>query len=239
MKKINFLLIVFTIASILSSCKFVGNCQIKGKGPIVEKKINVTNFHSLKSNGDFNIVLKQGEGFEVIVKSHENVIELLDTQIVEGVWNIKLNENVYFDGDITIFITMPTLKMLKINGSGDVTASTFNNIADLELVINGSGNIKFDSLIAQSLSSEINGSGDIQISGNVPIQTISIAGSGDYNSEKCDSKDVSVKIAGSGDVKVTATDNLNVKIAGSGDVYYKGKPQTNFKVSGSGEVIAN
>jgi len=173
---------------LLFSCKFVGNCQIKGKGPIVEKKINVSNFHSIKSNGDFDVVLKQGENFEVVVKSHENIIELLDTQVVDGVWNIKLNENVYFDKDITIYITMPTIKMVKINGSGDFKAGVFNNLNDLELVINGSGNIIFDSIIAQNLSSEINGSGNIQLSGNVPNQTIIISASGDYNSENVSQK---------------------------------------------------
>ena len=85
---------------------------------------------------------------------------------------------------------------------------------------------------------EIDGSGDVVVSGEVDFQRLEIDGSGDYWALDLTSARGVLDINGSGDADVFVTEELRIRINGSGDVHYAGGAQLITEINGSGDIDA-
>ena len=231
--------------------------RIKGSGPIVKEELGLKNFHSININSSLDVQLRQGNTQSVVAEGHANIIERIKTDVKNGMWSIDLMKGNYSFKKLTVYITIPYLEQVKINGSGDVVASRFEvddldiNIGgsgdvtfksgidienDLNIHINGSGDVALKDVDVKSTTCTVSGSGDIHLSGYADAAQYRISGTGDVDAMSFKSEEVSVNINGSGDVKVHANRNLEVNVNGSGDVYYRGDANVKSKMNGSGDI---
>ncbi len=250
------------LSLIMLSVLFLG-CEkslffVEGKGDIVKQTLTLSDFSAIESNEALNVVITQGDGQEVTVEGHQNIIDRLKLNVDNKTWDIEFEHGNYRNYELTVYITIPTLTDVTLCGSGNITINAFQGLTTLGLAINGSGNIEnTENISAENISidiagsgscelnanatkieSSISGSGDISLSGIISNQIIEIIGSGKYLSFNCLSESIDVAISGSGDAEVSAKNLLDVAIAGSGNVYYKGTPSINVDISGSGSVIS-
>ncbi len=230
-------IIVSLGALVFGSWAFInrGNC-IKGKGPVSEVELNVKPFHGINIIGSMDVHIKKGDQQKVSVNGFENVIEVINLDVDDGVWNVKFNKCVKKTGELKIVVTSPEIDKAIITGSGNIMSTDKFENSDLELLINGSGNIDFSS-VADDIKAEIRGSGNILLTGECDSFESVIKGSGDIKAFELKSKRSEVDIKGSGDVNVFVTKSLDVSIKGSGDVQYKGTAErVNSDIKGVGEV---
>lgn len=248
---------LLSICLLLStSLAFTACAQIKGEGPIVTKTLNVKDFDGVSLEGSFNVEVNEGAK-SVVAKGHGNIIDLLETDVDNGVLKLELEKGNYRDYELTVMVSTETLEKLKVAGSGDMKVGSFSGLNNLDVAVAGSGNLTSTGVLkmsghcetsvagsgdidveieAKELEVSIAGSGDVKVSGSAEEQEISIAGSGDYSGSKLSSKKAEVSISGSGDVKIDVQNELEVSIAGSGDVTYSGSPKVDSSVMGSGDV---
>ncbi len=117
----------------------------------------------------------------------------------------------------------------------------FVNVPELVGVsMNGSGNINISgNFTTQNFTASMSGSGNINLpEGQIENLKVEINGSGELDGHQFKAHNAEVTIKGSGEVRVYVTGHLNIKIKGSGDVYYIGDPrEVTTDVSGSGKVI--
>ncbi len=250
--------ISLSIIVILLSINFVG-CQggifaISGEGEIVTQQIDVSEFEAVELAGEFDVEISYGDGYEMKVEGHQNIIDRLELEYSNGDLEIKLKRGNYRNIDMKIFLTVPTIDGVKLSGSGNIVFNKFVNLGELNIKISGSGNIiSNDTVIAQTTDFEISGSGDIDFilesekvystisgSGNVNLtgvadsHEITISGSGSYNCFNFITENTNITISGSGDCSVFVNAILDISISGSGDVYYKGSPEISSTILGSG-----
>ena len=134
-----------------------------------------------------------------------------------------------------VFITTPFLEGVKQSGSGIISTDYF--VADnFNVVISGSGIIE-TAVDANTVDTNISGSGNLFISGNALHGEFTISGSGKVEAYDLDLRDCSAKISGSGNIWVNVERFLLASISGSGNVFYIGNPDIEMHVSGSGSVI--
>jgi len=235
LRKIGFVFLVGVL--IVGSWAFVvrGGC-IKGKGPISEIELNIKPIHGINIIGSMDVNIKKGDEQKVLVNGYENVIEVINLDVDNGLWNVKFNKCVKKTGDLKIVVTLPEIDELVITGSGNILSSDKFENSNVSLLINGSGNIDF-STDADDVKAEIRGSGNILLTGECDSFESVIKGSGDIKAFEFVCKHSEVDIKGSGDVNVHVTKSLDVSIKGSGDVQYKGKAErVNADIKGVGEV---
>jgi hypothetical protein len=224
------------ISLLFSSCLFWGNCE-DGEGPLVEKKIKVEKFNQLTLSGSHLVYLSQGETQEVSIKAQENIIQLLNTTAEGGKWIIDFEKCIKVKEKVEFYVTVTDLKEIEIDGSGSIIGRTTLTADELELEVNGSGEIVIDLAEVKELESEINGSGDLNLSGNAKDHEMEINGSGDIKAFDLKTDKSSIEINGSGDVDVNVSFELKAEINGSGDVSYKGDVKNiNTEVNGSGDI---
>lgn len=238
--KAKFSMIVAAFVLSLSGCcidddNFFGQDCEDGWGPDVEVVLNMPPFHSIVLKNDIKVNISQGDVFSVVAVGEENIIDLLELDVQNGVWDIEF-ERCVDDHDVKLFITTPDVRLLSIQGSGDIFAETFLETQDLSLRISGSGDMCLGTF-AQHVDAKISGSGNIELEGNAESLDLSISGSGDFKAFPFISQRADVRISGSGDASVHVLELLEVNISGSGNVYFKGNPQLVIEISGSGEVI--
>lgn len=209
---------------------------IKGVGEVVKKSLTVDAFHGISLEGSMNVVLTQGATQSVEVEAQANLIELIETKVVKGVWEITTKDGYSTDKTFTLYITVPMIDQVAVDGSGDVISNgTFTSDA-MELAVAGSGNITI-AFNSKTADADIAGSGDMVLSGTADKLNVNVAGSGDVDARELKVADATVDIAGSGDVVLDASQSLEASIAGSGDVSYKGAPaRISRNVMGSGDV---
>jgi hypothetical protein len=258
MKTINFLqtfIIVSALVFSFTGCEKGLFCT-SGKGEIVSEFRNVPDFIELDAAGAFDVVVMEGDVQTVEIVGHQNIVQKVNTSVSHNKLEVELKRGCYNDYVLTIYITTPDIKEVKLSGSGTITVEEFESLSELDVIINGSGeiygdyNFPIDNLYflisgsgnidfkttSLNVVSEIEGSGDVKLEGTTENQELIIDGSGTFNTFGLISNNIYVKVRGSGDSKVYANDNLEVDINGSGDVYYKGYPNLDVNISGSGNV---
>ena len=213
----------------------LSGCVFAPRGPVVseDRAIDAATTVVLDTSGDLRI--REGQP-SLVIHAPASVLDRLTSEVRNGelTLGVKPGTPGFVLGRISYELTLPSLETLQINGSGDVDSEVSSD--DLEVGIDGSGELSMNAIDASSVSIEISGSGDVELEGRTDELTVSIDGSADVDTERLDAARVSVDIDGSGDVSVAASDTLDVSISGSASVRYTGSPDVTEDISGSGDV---
>ena len=220
----------------LFGCDEDSICE-KGEGPIIREEILLPPIHSIKNNNVVDVYIQQGAEQKIIVEGQQDIIDLLNHSVNNGVWEIDFDRNcVYnFDG-MKIFITIPEVRSLQTINEGNIYSSDTLVVEDISLLTNGRGKISLDA-IARHIDARTESIGDIEITGLANTTTYTIRGGGNIRGFDLIADEADITIRRSGNVEITVMRNLKVLIDGSGDVYFKGSPMKEITIDGSGEVI--
>ena len=225
---------------IFSACEKSTIC-IKGNNKTATKTIEMNAFEGVELDGSFNVEIHQGTEYLVEATGDENIIDLLQTDIKNGICMLDLKRGCYKNYKLTVYVTLPSLENVVLAGSGNIIVNDFTNQTELKTALSGSGNITlYDFENASTMFFSIAGSGNIDCRcdiRNVKNLEIEIEGSGNYNGYQIFANNAVAKIGGSGNIKLTTIDNLEAIIDGSGTIRYRGNPTVYQKITGSGSII--
>ena len=231
--------LLFTLTSALllnTGChlNFMNCIKVKGTKMTTETR-NPKQFMGIVLEIPAEVYVKLGDESVVEIRAKRRVLDQILTTIDEDNLVLEYDTCISNPDSITIFITTASLNYVNIAGSGGVTSKEILKANEIELKVNGSGDINLK-LNASTVHAKINGSGDIRLEGKAATLIGGVNGSGDIRAGKLESTNVKVKINGSGDAKVHAVERLNAKINGSGDIRYRGDPELIESVNGSGSI---
>jgi len=233
--KIRTLGVFFTLLFSVSSCILFENC-LQGEGKTVEKELQLKPFHSIELSTSAEVFLKKGAKQKVMIVAQENLIPLFETSVEDGVWEIQTSRCIKDSQPIKLYLQLPEIKMVEIKGSGGVSSENLFTANEINLNIEGSGDISLN-LDAKEINSRISGSGEINLQGKAKSHFVKINGSGDLNASKLETDVTEIDINGSGDAFIDVSYELDVEVNGSGDVNYSGSvKKLNSDIKGSGRL---
>ena len=127
--------------------------------------------------------------------------------------------------DVKFRVELPRLRLLQLQGSGDVYLRPFDLRAadgDLRVSLDGTGDIRIYGITARILKMKVKGSGDIRAV-DVEVDGVEavVAGSGDLYLKHLAAAEGSFVVTGSGDIAVVESgtvERLELNIVGSGDI---------------------
>lgn len=208
---------------------------IKGEGDIVARTRTVDAFEGVVLHGGGTLRLAIGDEFSVRIETHENIHELIETNVRDGTLHLETSQGVNLKQGPLYRVTAPVLRSAHIRGGGNIEAEDVIRGDHFEIAISGAGDVQLD-LEVEHLDSRISGAGDIRLSGSARSFDVHISGAGDVKAGGLQAHSATVSISGAGDVTVRARDKLDIRIAGAGDVKYYGDPTISQKVMGAGDV---
>jgi hypothetical protein len=223
MSKVYVIGIFSTFLLLLSACNFSELDDVfdkKGSHAVQGGNKTLDPFESLIISGGVQAFIQKGEKQSIKIKGNKDHITNLKMSVENGVATFLLENTMYDHDELTLYITLPNIKEVSVNGSGLIRIEGFEKLKYLVAEINGSGDIVLDE------TSSVKGK-----------LTVAINGSGDFSGLNAKVQYAEVDISGSGEVSVFPKEHLRIEINGSGDVKYMGNPKVETDINGSGDVI--
>ena len=190
---------------------------IRGSGNVVTESRTVSGFDEVVVLGFGTVEIDVSGSESLEIEAEDNLMQYLTTEVKGGRLELGTRD------DVSLSPTEPVVYR--------ISAAALNGVQIL-----GSGDVSAAGIDTESFAVEVNGSGDVQPTGEAASLDVQINGSGDFAGSELISVTGTVSINGSGNVVVNVTDELEVRVAGSGDVEYLGNPVITQSVSGSGEI---
>lgn len=210
-----------TTGKIIFDGVFYGNGDSRieqGSGSLGRERRDLQPFEEVKIAAGIDLIYRHGATQQLDIIGDHNLIPIIETSVRNGVLTISTRKSYQSRLPLTVELTSPRLNSLAMHGAGD---------------------IKLNDIQQESLTLNLNGSGNAHIDGRVNRLFMTVNGAGDINAERLDSDSAEIKLSGSGDISVTAHDNLTATLIGSGDITYYGHPKNIQKqIIGSGDLQA-
>jgi hypothetical protein len=232
-----------SILAILAAALVFSSCTkepVIGEGPVVTETRSVNNFTGISVALPGQVHFKIAPVYKVEITAQQNVINVIRTNVINGVLDIDVRHDIRLrrHEDIIINVQGPSSELFRLSGSADINVTGDLVTNQLQLEVSGSGNITVEeAVVTDEVDARISGSGSISVlNGAVKNEELRISGSGDMNLASVVAENAETHISGSGDMRVNVSNYLTAHISGSGSVYYQGNPIVNTHISGSGKV---
>jgi hypothetical protein len=216
------------------------SAEQSGSGERGERSYEVAGFDQVTLAGPYDVVIVTGQQASVRASGDAEALERMVVEVKDGELRIrpeKKNWNFGSSrrGQVTVEVTVPSLRAATIGGSGDMKIGRVEG-SEFAASIGGSGDMEIERLEVRRADFSIAGSGGIRAAGAVESAEISIAGSGDIDLQGLEARTADISVVGSGDVRSRATETAKVSIMGSGDVSVAGGARCSVSKMGSGDV---
>lgn len=226
------------ILTLLLACLsiIVFGCGIEGSGNVTTELRSLSVFSGIDLRNTANVYVSQGDVQEVKIEAEDNIVSLILTEVKNDELIIYCKENIRTKRAVNIYITVKSLCLLELSGSGSIITRSQFACDHMNIRLSGSGDVKVN-LAAKSLKATLAGSGNMDLSGSAAEADMRISGSGNVNAELMKSFTSAISISGSGSGKVDVANVLTVNISGSGNVQYLSEPgHIQSRITGSGAI---
>ncbi len=180
------------------------------------------------------VQITQGEHESLTIEARPEILAQITTTVRGGQLTIGLDGSLLdkLGFALSTSLTRPTVRYLltvKSLSSMDLAGFVHANAAELQstsltLKLKGAGEIAIGSLMAQNLITDLQGTGRIELSGQVGEQRVAIQGPSSYQARNLESRKTYLELKGIGRASVWAVDELEIKVRGLGQVEVRGSP---------------
>jgi hypothetical protein len=101
---------------------------VRGSGPAVDKKINVSGFKGIEVSGGIDVILVQGSSEALTLTAQENLFEYITATVDNGILRIYTRNNIRPTQPMKARITFKGISSLKVSGGGDTYSETPINV---------------------------------------------------------------------------------------------------------------
>ena len=184
-------IILAAVSLLCASCfhvnlNFNGNGKtVKGKGPVIAKSFDLKDFDAICVEGFADVRFTQADTWEVTLRTHENIFDYVDYEVEDGVLHIRQKE--HFNYKMRVYdldIQAPVLKSIELNGMGELDIPDGLKVdGDLNVQVNGMGDLSIAGLVCRNLDVEVSGMGDACFEGEAETASFDVSGMGDIDAD--------------------------------------------------------
>jgi hypothetical protein len=219
---------------------------LKSYGDIVSVTNIVPPFTTLDVFDKIDVYYTQDatvSSYSVKVVTGKHLLSNISTVVTNGVLQIKNNNKCNFvrgsHNDVTVYVTTPFIGRLIQDGVGTISATNMITQDTLSYQINNSGDMYLN-VNVQSIKGSIYGVGDIYLTGTTQNHNVNAAGECFVNAQNLQTSYTFIVYNSTGQANINVSGWLDATISYQGNIYYSGNPATIHKSGiGSGKLIQN
>jgi Putative auto-transporter adhesin, head GIN domain len=239
MKSIPALLGLAILPLFLTQCMVLEYDSRLGNGISTLEVRRLNTFSRVDLDCPLHVTLKSGSEYAAYVTSDGNLSHAIETNTFAGVLTISLSGEIEPVITPEIVIVVPNINSVIHNGNGLIEILEGGDFPNLDLQLNGSGEIRFAGT-ASHLNVELNGSGQMFLEGFAADIKVDLRGNGDVHAENLLTEAAEVNLSGSGNIYLDLDyeSSLDLVLTGSGKVEWWGAPEhIKYTLTGSGKVV--
>jgi Putative auto-transporter adhesin, head GIN domain len=230
MKYISFVAIV----CFLSSCMF----SKKGSGNIVTNTRTVSAFTDVAVSTSIDVDVQQGAETSVIVEADDNIINLIETKVVNGELKIGLKGGTNIrNATLKVHVVSPLYKSFSSSSSSEIIGkTTITSLNKINVKASSSSKIELQ-LEAPSIEVKASSSADIDVEGRTKDLNVDASSSASIIANNLKAENVTAEASSSSDISIFASVKLQAKATSSADIIYTGGVvNAEVKTSSSGTI---
>ncbi|HUH46746.1 MAG TPA: head GIN domain-containing protein [Arenibacter sp.] len=228
--------IALILALLFSSCGFDFVNGKKGNGIVQEENRTVNgDFNAVSASEGLNVYVTQGEAFKILVEADENVIDLIATDLKDGVLRVHTNENI---GRATknIYVALPKIIALEASSGADMITENAIKAESIDLNASSGADIKITDLRAEKVNADSSSGADIEIGGEVITFSSNASSGSSIKANNMVSNTCRARASSGANITVNVTESLIAEASSGGDIKYTGMAKVEEKKSSSGSV---
>lgn len=212
----------------LTSCSCSGlNVTFSHTDAQAQEQRPLTGFERIELLGSLDVKYQQADSFSVRVDAPVEVLKKVETRVDGNKLVVKMkgdgkwiNFGVADSKNVTVYVTSPDFLGIMLKGSGDFESQGLLDTDNLEISLQGSGDIAFDDVICDQVDVSLVGSGDVDVKNVKALRSfINLVGSGDVKMNFDNSGIVEATMTGSGDITLNGkVKKYKSNVRGSGDI---------------------
>ena len=217
-------------------------------GEVAEEEVSPADGKKITSvvlNGASFDAINGGTAFIKIIPSAENRVEIKYQNDIKdhgfavtaknGELKISTDREIHFRTECFEVTVYANCDSVSINGGIELLMDGVST-ESLEIDVQGAVKAQITDAHADSMSIEVDGAGEFDISGEVGALSAEVDGAGEIRAKELVCKDASINVSGAGDVEISCTSTLSTDISGVGNVGYYGSPTLSLNNSGAAAV---
>ncbi|MBU0743618.1 DUF2807 domain-containing protein [bacterium] len=160
---------------------------IEGSGVMETRSFDLKDFEAIELEGAMDIEVAFGGRQEVAVTLDDNLFDNLELEVNGRTLTVGWDKSCDPDGDCRMRITMRKLKAVKIEGAGDIGIRDLSGdafaydlygagdleidgqVGELDITLNGAGDVEARALKAKRVKALVNGVGDVKVTATESI----------------------------------------------------------------------
>ncbi|MGF1533543.1 MAG: GIN domain-containing protein [Bernardetiaceae bacterium] len=193
------------------------------KGSRIEKDYPpLLPFSELWVSGDFEVFLRQGEGYSLRVKGSPNIIQNLEIVQTADKLTLRPESCVHHSGRLYLFIEVPDLTLVRLEESTYLTGDSLNfEQLNIQIYDNASADV---GLQGQRLDSYVGQQGHLCLRGSVEEHYVQVQGKGAVFANALTTQQTGIFMEGGTMATVYARLYLEAALRDSSTVFYGGNP---------------
>lgn len=227
--------ILFT-AFVLPSCLFIGP-QMKGNGNVKEETRNVKPFTGIHVTTGMNVRLVQGDQQKVVVVADENLHEIIETYVDNGILEVRAKANIWKAEEKKVVVTVSNIEEIEATAGSNVKSENSLTVENVHVKSSAGSNIHLElsgNLIELSASSGAN----IFLGGAFKEAELKVSSGANIKADELTAERCRAKASSGGNIWIAVKGELNGEASSGGNVFYEGSPsQVNVSTSSGGNVI--
>lgn len=222
---------IFALVSLTS-------CDFERVGPYEEddRSYGLTNFDRLDMGSAFTITVQAGNNYSIEARGNRRDLDDLDIYTSSGTLRAK-----YRNGsgrrryDMSITITMPTLRGVDFSGASRSEISGFRGLRELDIKLTGASRSTIDVDVDRT-NVDLSGASDLDLEGASGLLVGDLSGASKIEAFDYPVDEAELDLSGASTARVKVAKRLNVTASGASSVRYRGTPVIKSNTSGSSTV---
>lgn len=227
------LVILLLTSVLLSACGING---VEGNGNVKERIRNVESFQGLQVSGRFDVYLMQGPSSGLTVIADENLHELIESRVENGVLIIRSTRSIYNAEELKLMISAAEFEELEFSGAVELRSKETISGKNLRLSVSGAAEVEMD-LDYERLSADLSGASEIILTGKVRKVRFDASGASELSLSNLEVEEMDLDCSGACEADVFVTKTLSVDASGAAEIEYRGNPViTKSDLSGAASI---
>lgn len=234
MKKSISILGIAVIVFTLMSCSFSG---VVGSKNVIKQNRKITeNFKSIAVSTGIDLILSQGEKRDIIVEADDNIIDLLKTEVKDGVLRVYFDKSIVKAKAKKVYITIPTI--ISIVATSGAEVENKSEISGEEISLSASSGAEIDLVLKYNkIICSASSGAEVEIKGGCNNLTLDASSGSNIEAKELLSKNVTVNASSGANIKTLVSENISADASSGGNINYYGEPKVkNISKSSGGSV---
>lgn len=227
---------VLLLLSLIATPFYSFSQTIKGNDKIKTDVRMVSGFSKLVVQGQADLYLTQEPTENVKIEADENLLELFQTSVNNGVLYVIVPTNIKKLRQITISVAYRDLKQIILMNEVELKSDRPNNFDEIDIICGNSSKVNFE-FMAKSAHIRAMDFSSVSLRGYTENLLVESSDDTEFNAFDLQSDNCTVVGSGYAEISVNVKKSISIVMSGNSNLYLLGEPAISQRIFNSTGLI--